>query len=353
MFILEIIINYILPAIYTSFVSLIMVSLFLFIFRVKDSNIRILFLFIPLIKPFIIVIEKINNLKPYIQSRQPIGLLGLLGQKNIISSFKIFEKDPLIIYEFNYLILSLISTLIILMLTVKFINTVIFYRDITYEDKVGRKDVPEIYKIIDNYTDKIKIEKPAIRLAHRSYSSPFVAGIKNYTVVLSPNLIERLDLSEKETLIQHELSHIKRKDNITVWIASALRDFLFFNPFAHIAYNLIREEQEKDSDKLVVRYSGKPKKEISKSILRIILKIKSSNDSRNVSESNYSPIVLPLYLFNHIKIRNRINSIYSTNPDKIYSRLFPKILMCAGFIFVLLFQIAFIFKINDYIIFLR
>ena len=153
---------------------------------------------------------------------------------------------------------------------------------------MGRKEVPEIYNIIDNFTDKIKLKTPVISLTHRGYFSPFVAGIKNYTIVLSPTLIEKLTWNEKETLIQHELSHIKRKDNLIGWIALILRDFLFFNPFAYIAYNLIRSEQEKDSDKLVVKYSGKPTKEISKNILNIILKMKSLSTVKKDSETSYT-----------------------------------------------------------------
>ncbi|GAG71840.1 unnamed protein product, partial [marine sediment metagenome] len=66
------------------------------------------------------------------------------------------------------------------------------------------------------------------------------------------------------------------------WAALILRDLLFFNPFAYIAYYLIKTEQEKDSDKLVVKYSGKPSKEISKNILNVILKIRSISTSKPI-----------------------------------------------------------------------
>ncbi|HDQ88709.1 MAG TPA: hypothetical protein ENN92_01005, partial [candidate division WWE3 bacterium] len=93
--------------------------------------------------------------------------------------------------------------------------------------------------------------------------------------------------------MQHELSHIKRGDNFTGWIAMLLRDLLFFNPFAHIAYYLIRTEQERDSDRLVVRYSGKPKKEILRGMLNIILKIKSISCSKDVPEAAHTFTLSP------------------------------------------------------------
>ncbi|GAI38615.1 unnamed protein product, partial [marine sediment metagenome] len=135
--------------------------------------------------------------------------------------------------------------------------------------------IPGIYAIIDDYIQKMKTKAPYVSLTHRHYFSPFIIGIKNFALVLSPKLIDVLNTGEKEVLIQHELSHIKRNDNLIGWIALILRDLLFFNPFSYIAYSLIKSEQEKDSDKLVVKYSGKPVKKIAKNILNATLKIKS------------------------------------------------------------------------------
>ena len=49
MFFLDVLVRYVLPIIYNSFVVLVLILFFLFIFRIKDSNIRILFFFLPLV----------------------------------------------------------------------------------------------------------------------------------------------------------------------------------------------------------------------------------------------------------------------------------------------------------------
>ena len=350
MIFLEILTNYILPIIYDSFITLILVLLFLFIFRIKDSNIRILFFFLPLIKPFIVIAEKIDVNKPYLQSKSATGYFRLPDPNNI---FKVPDRSPAVLFNINYLIILLIIIIIFLILIIRWVTLFLFYRNLAYEDKVGRKEVPEIYNIIDDYIKKIKIKAPDVSLTHRDYFSPFVVGIKNCTIVLSPNLIEKLNRDEKETLIQHELSHIKRKDSLISWAALILRDLLFFNPFVHIAYYLIKTEQEKDSDKLVVKYSQKPSKEISKNILNIILKIRSISTSKPIYESAQSFTFLPLSLFNRIKLKNRIKSIFKTDPAKIYSSIFPKILMYILFLVTLYIQLLFIIKIGDLLIFLR
>lgn len=353
MFFLEILTGYIVPIIYTSFVSLVLVLFLLFIFRIKDSNIRILFFFLPLIKPFIIISEKIDVSSKYFKSYPNSLGLRFPDPNNIINWFENSEKGSPILSNFNYIILFLISISIILILIIRWVTLFLFYRNLAYEDKVDRKDVPEIYNIIDDYIEKIKIKAPYVSLTHRNYFSPFVVGARNCTIVLSPSLMEKLNHNEKETLIQHELSHIKRNDNLINWAALILRDLLFFNPFAYIAYYLIKTEQEKDSDKLVVKYTVKPVKKIAKNILNIILKIKSISALKPISELANSFTFSPISFFSRMKLKNRINSILKANPDKIYSRILPKLLMCILFLTLLIIQIMFTIKINNFYIFLR
>ena len=149
---LEILVNYILPVIYDSFVSLVLVSFFLFIFRIKDSNIRILFFFLPLIKPFIIISEKID--KTYFQSYPVAGLFRLPDPNNIFRIFEGFDKGPLIFSNINYIILLLVIISITLILIIRWINLYLFYRNLSHEDIVDRKDIPGIYAIIDDYIQK-------------------------------------------------------------------------------------------------------------------------------------------------------------------------------------------------------
>jgi len=352
---LEILIDYIIPVIYSSFVSLVVVLFVLFIFRIKDSNIRILFFFLPLVKPFIIIAEKMDETYfPAIS--QPISFMGAFrfpDPTNIINTFRVFERGPAIIADINYLVLLITATSILAVLVTRWILLYFFYRKLAYEDRVGRKELPEIYRIIDDYTRKTKVKTPCVSLTHRHYLSPFIVGIKEFALVLSPRLLDILDNKEKEVLIQHELSHIKRNDNIIGWTAMILRDLLFFNPFAYIAYSLIKSEQDKDSDKLVVKYTGRPVKEIARNILGIISKMKSIPPFKHATQTAHISEFIQCNCFIQIRLRNRIKSILNTDPDKIYSRIFPKIMMCILFVIFLVIQIMIVIKINDFYLFLR
>ena len=218
---------------------------------------------------------------------------------------------------------------------------------------MGRKEVPDIYKIIDNFTAKIKTVSPDVSLTHKTYISPFIVGLRRFTLVLSPKLIDRLSESEKETLIQHELCHIKRKDNLIGWITLIIKDLNFFNPFAYIAYYLIRSEQEKACDQLVVRYSEKSADNIASDILNSILKLKLTIRPT----SRLTPVVSSTFyltrLFSQKRLENRIHSITQTDINRIYSKIFPKILMFLLFILLILIQTDFTFKIGNLIFVLR
>ena len=350
MFLVNIIISYLVPIIYDSMIALLMVLFFLFIFRIKDPNIRILFFFLPLIKPFLMILEKVDVNKLYFESWKSAYGIRMPDPSNIIK----FEEGPEILFSNpNFTILTSIVSVILILLIIRWISLAIFYRGLAYEEKVGKKEVPDVYSIIEFFTKKMKTNSADVSLTHSNYISPFIVGIKNFTLVLSAKLLDNLDYSEKETLIQHELSHVKRRDNLIGWLALILRDLNFFNPFGFISYFLIRSEQEKACDKLVVKYSEKPPKKIAKDILNSILKLKLIlSPSSHLVPTQSSPFS-PNKVFSQKRLENRINSIINTDPKKIYSRIFPKILMYFLFFFLLFIQIVFTFKIGNTILFLR
>jgi len=357
MFFLEILVNYILPMIYNSFVSLVLVLFFLSIFRIKDSNIRILFFFLPLIKPFIVIAEKIDvNELALVYNKTFSGGIRFPDPMNFLPIY--YKYEIINFSKLNNLILLIASISIATILIIRWINLTLFYRSLAYEEKVGIKEVPEIHSVIDKYTKKIKIKAPDISLTHRRYFTPFIVGIKKCTLVLSPTLMERLNNSETETLIQHELSHIKRNDNLIGWVALILRDLNFFNPFAYISYYLIKIEQETASDKLMVKYSQKSSKQVAKNILNSILKLNEiqNNTNNTVSKNpipNYSSSFQLRKNINHKRIQNRVRNILKLNPARIHSQIFPKILMYGLFLFLLLIQVVFIVNFNNILIFLR
>lgn len=221
-----------------------------------------------------------------------------------------------------------------------------------YEEKVTRIEVPELYTIIDKYSSVINVKAPDVSLTHKDYYSPFVVGIMNSTLVLSPKLLEILSYEEKEIIIYHEISHIKRIDNLIGWLALILRDLNFFNPFGYIAYYLIRAEQERGSDLLTVKYSNKKPKEIISNILNSIIKLKKMDKRSRELVPSYGSNFFTRTI-HKTRLNNRIKNILSSGNQRICSRIVPKILLYFLFVFILLLQVFLAFKIYDFTFILR
>lgn len=352
--ILTVLTEYLIPVIYSSFVTLVIVLFFLFIFRIKDSSIRIMFFFLPLIKPFLVITEKFEPHPNYINQQPVSGGLRMPDPANIFRGLENSTiESKLFVSNINYILIFSAITLIVIALLLRWINLYLFYRRLAFEDKVTPKDVPVIYSIMDEFAEKIGIKIPDVSLTHRRYTSPFVVGVKNFTMVISPNLFEMLENPEKETVIHHELSHVKRKDNLIGWIAMMLKDILFFNPFAYIAYFLIRAEQDSGSDKIMVKYSGRPKKEIAKSLLSAIMKLKETVSGDTITGPAQALSFKPGKIFSQQRLKNRIRSILRTDHNRIRMRIFPRIMMFVLFILILTLQLFLIIDTGDFHIYLR
>jgi beta-lactamase regulating signal transducer with metallopeptidase domain len=351
---IAILIDYIIPIIYNSFGTLIAVLIILFVFRIKDSGIRILFFFLPLIKPFLVVAERLKPRGDIGDAPKVYSGLRIPDPNNLIHQFEeIDAARNFFTADVNYLIIFLVGMAILLLLIIRWFNLYLLYRKLAYEDKVSRDEIPLVYRIIDGFAKKLSIKPPDVSLTHRRYLSPFVVGIRYCTIVIYPNILEVLEQEEKEVLLHHELSHIKRRDNLIGWIAMILRDFMFFNPFAYIAYYLIRAEQDSGSDKLVVSHSQRPAKEIAKNLLNAIKKLDDFGGSGPIPEGASGFVNAPGRFFAHFRLKNRVRSIMANDGKRIRMRLFPRILMYILFVLVLVFQILIVIDIGQYHLYLR
>ncbi len=352
--VLTILTGYILPIMYDSFVTLALVLFFLFIFRIKDSGIRILFFFLPLIKPFLIIAEKFEPSPNFVNDKPLNSGLRWPDPTNIFTGFRDSGiESTLFVSDINYILIITAIAVIIVTLILRWINLYLFYRKLAFEEKVAPEDAPVIYSIMNKFAKRTTIKPPDISLTHRRYISPFIVGVRSVTMVLSPSLFEVLEHPEKETIIHHELSHIKRKDNLISWVAMMLRDVLFFNPFAYIAYFLIRTEQDSGSDKVMVKYSGRPVREIAKSLLSAIMKLKSTSSGDAITGPAQTLSFNPGRFFSQHRLKNRIRLILRTGRNRIAMRIFPRIMMFILFFLILILQIFFIINIGDLSIYLR
>ena len=79
-------------------------------------------------------------------------------------------------------------------------------------------------------------------------SPAFTMGIRRPIVVLSADLVSQLAERELAGIMAHELAHVRRLDYIGRWLATILRDIMFWSPFALRWHTRLIEEQEAAAD---------------------------------------------------------------------------------------------------------
>lgn len=96
---------------------------------------------------------------------------------------------------------------------------------------IKRKENPNLYNLLENLCISQWMRMPKLQVINDNSLNAFASWIneKTYTITLSKWIIEKLDKKELETVIAHELTHIKNKDTrlliisiIFVWIFSFL-----------------------------------------------------------------------------------------------------------------------------------
>jgi len=79
---------------------------------------------------------------------------------------------------------------------------------------IERKNAPELYNIVENLCITAGLPLPKIYLIHENQPNAFATGRnpKHAVVAVTEGLLEKLDRSELEGVLAHELSHIGNRD---------------------------------------------------------------------------------------------------------------------------------------------
>ncbi len=86
-------------------------------------------------------------------------------------------------------------------------------------------------------------------------SAPFVTGLLKPKIYLPAQFFERYSLVQQHCVLDHELTHLKRKDLWSQIIGELVRAIFWFNPVVHIAWSAFREDQELACDQQVLQHS--------------------------------------------------------------------------------------------------
>lgn len=100
--------------------------------------------------------------------------------------------------------------------------------------------------------EKFEISRNVKLLLSKTLHSPYTKGILKPVIVLPIAILNQLPPDEVETLLLHELAHIKRWDYLFNIIQLIAETVLYFNPFTYLIGKEIRKNREIACDNEVI-----------------------------------------------------------------------------------------------------
>ena len=105
---------------------------------------------------------------------------------------------------------------------------------------------------------KLRVKHLVVLAESTRIQAPIVIGYLKPMVLIPVGMWSGLSIDQLESVIAHELMHIKRGDYLVNVIQSFLEGLYFFNPSVWILSGIVRREREHCCDDEVVRLIGNP-----------------------------------------------------------------------------------------------
>lgn len=99
---------------------------------------------------------------------------------------------------------------------------------------------------------------PDVLILPGGVSGAFAVGLRRGRILLSRDLVEKLDENELTAVLAHEVAHLKARDVPMIFAAGFLRDFVAWNPFAHIAFRRLLRDREFEADRRAASLTRSP-----------------------------------------------------------------------------------------------
>lgn len=85
--------------------------------------------------------------------------------------------------------------------------------------------------------------------------TPITFGHLKPIILLPLALVNNISIKQTETIIIHELVHIKSKDYLFNWLLLVIEIVYFFNPFIRLLIQKLKQEREKNCDTQVINFN--------------------------------------------------------------------------------------------------
>ena len=103
---------------------------------------------------------------------------------------------------------------------------------------------------------KLRISRPVSLLESALVKVPVVVGALKPVILVPMGMLANLPAEQVESILLHELAHIRRRDYLFNFIQQVVDTLFFFNPALRWISSLVRAERENCCDDIAIRETG-------------------------------------------------------------------------------------------------
>lgn len=118
-----------------------------------------------------------------------------------------------------------------------------------------------------------------LQLVHSRFPVSLLAGVFRPQLILSTGLLEMLSPPQLRALLQHEMAHSLRRDNLCQFFLSFCKNLLFICPTGHLLFRWWREETELFCDEVAIYSTGRPL-DLAEALLEMQRQMRAAQASR-------------------------------------------------------------------------
>jgi beta-lactamase regulating signal transducer with metallopeptidase domain len=197
------------------------------------------------------------------------------------------------------------------------------YRNIAKRAKPVRE--ARALSVLARWKDELGIRRPVSLVTSPERREPFTLGNLRPTIFVPSAVLHHVERDVMESVIAHELAHIKRWDDLLLRVQLLISVLYFFNPVAWFSANRMRDESERACDELVLSSGRLSPKTYGRSILSVL---------RMGLESG--PSLAPTLGSTKKRLKKRLESIMYKRPSKNRTRtVYPLLTALALGLFLL------------------
>jgi Zn-dependent protease with chaperone function len=168
---------------------------------------------------------------------------------------------------------------------------------------------------------------PAFRVLQSPSGVAFAYSVESAqsVMVVSEGLTSRLDGDELETVLAHELAHLKNHDSLLNTVIAVYRRVLFFDPFIRVLQRATYSENEFSADELSARVTAKPL-----SLASALLKISTAQSGSPPSKAEGLSVLVSGKNLRPPSVKERIERLISLSDELGHERVSAKTALIAG-----------------------